>query len=461
MAARKLRAILGGGRGEPPDDDGWAHATPELDEGRPWSDIARNAKGAPLATEANIGLFVSRSDEWSLRYDEFGARAIVESSPANGMAPARPGELDEYHVAIARNWLALEHSMDAGKEVTLGGLVFAAKQRWYDPLKNYIRSLEWDGVPRVETWLHDYLGVKDPAASALGRMWLISGIARALEPGCKVDYMLVLLGGQGARKTSAMEALCADTDWFQPDLPKLDDKDAMQALQGAWIVNSDEMNAMRSADRMELAKNYLTRRWDRYRAPYARTFTTVPRRCIFVGTSNAKQILHDPTGNRRFWCVEVGEDINAAGLREVRDQIWAEARSLYEGQAQWWPDRATEAAVMDRNREQFTAYDEWQSTIEQKCALVDVITVGELLSELRLEAGKWTPTEQRRVVGILTGMKWEQRGEVTIAGKRSRAWRRREGAAAQAPAPVPVPTTNGYTAPPMPAHIQDDLFGDL
>lgn len=458
MAARKLRAILGGGGGEPPSDDGWDHATPSLDEGRPWADIARDAKGRPLATEANIGLFISRSDEWRLRYDEFGAKAIVELSPANGMAPARPGELDDYHVGIARNWLALEHSMDAGSQVTRGGLVFAAKQRWFDPLKDYLRNLEWDGVSRVETWLHDFLGVMASEARALGRMWLISAVARALQPGCKADYMLVLIGGQGERKTSALEALCPEPSWFQPDLPDVRDKDSMQALLGAWIVSSDEMNAMRNAERMELAKNYLTRRWDRYRAPYAASFCTVPRRCVFAGTSNPKQILHDPTGNRRFWCVEVTRT-DVDGIREARDQLWAESVELYRGGAQWWPDKETERAIVERNREEFTSHDEWQTKVEEQCVSKDSVTIGDLLASIGLPPEKWGRGEQRRIADILTGMRWEQRGRADRLGKSVRLWKRGQGAAGQGG------TAQVVSAPvvpqEMPEHIQDDLFGDL
>jgi predicted P-loop ATPase len=419
---RNMRVILGGGGGEPPPWDG---APNPPDEGEPWKDIARDAKGRPLPTTANIGLLLARSEEWTLAYDEFSDRAIVQALPDIGAAKARRGELDDYHVACAVNWLALTHGCDAGNKAAKDGMVFAAKQKWFDPIKDYFRGLEWDGVRRVETWLGSYVGVADEAAWPLGRMWLISAVARAMRPGCKADYMLVLVGPQGARKTSVFESLCPDPTWFQPDLPDLHNKDAMQSLVGALIVNADEMSAFKRADIVELAKNFLTRLADRYRAPYKELFRMMPRRCVFAGTSNNRHVLNDPTGGRRFWPAEVGE-IALDELRRDRDQLWAEAYAMFTDGAQWWPDREQEAGIATRNKETFTAHDSWSATIEATCARArdGLVTLREIFAALGFESEqKHGTAETRRITSVLIGMGWEQRGEREYMGKRERVWR--------------------------------------
>jgi hypothetical protein len=422
---RNMSVILGGkgGGGEPPDWPG----VPNLPVEAAKADIACDAKGIPLPTPANIGLMIARSDEWELAYDEFADRAIVRKLPAIG-AKARPGELDEYHGAIAINWLAIEHGCIVGAKGIIDGLVFAAKQRWFDPLKDYFRALEWDGTRRVETWLRDYVGVADESSLSLGRMWLVSAVARAMKPGCKADYMLVLIGPQGARKTSVLESLCPDPSWFQPDLPDLHNKDAMQSLTGALIVNADEMSALRRVDVIELGKNFITRCADRYRAPYKAVFKLQPRRCVFAGTSNNRQVLNDPTGGRRFWCVEVGV-IRLEELRADRDQLWAEAYAMFTDGAQWWPDGDSERAIVERNKDRFTAHDSWDATIAASCSRAPEtgVTIQELFAALGFEGeSKHGTGETRRIVGVLIGLGWEQRGERTNSmGKRERTWRKK------------------------------------
>jgi putative DNA primase/helicase len=391
-----------------------------------WEDIAR-VKGKIVATPANIGLIVARSEEWDLCFDEFADRAIVRKVPDVGAAKPRMGELDEYHVACAINWLTINYGLEAGKKSAMDGLVFAAKQKWFDPMKDYMRALEWDGVPRIETWLRDYVGVLDESSWFLGRLWLISAVARALSPGCKADYMLVLIGKQGAKKTSVLEAICPKPEWFQPDLPNLKDKDSMHSLTGVLIVNADEMNAFKRADVVELAKNFLTRSADRYRPPYGALFKMAPRRCVFAGTSNYKEVLSDPTGGRRFWCVEVGK-IDLEGLRKDKDQLWAEAVAMYTDGAQWWPEASREQAISEKNKDQFTTMDPWAATIESACIGNEEsgVTLRDLFVALGFEGeSKYGTGETRRITGMLIAMGWEQRGEKRVGKKRERTWRKR------------------------------------
>lgn len=455
---RNLRIVGGGGSaggpGEPPDDDGWNHATPEPPLEELIAELAKDTKGKVASLPSNVALLVHRSDEWSLWFDEFAGVARVEAAPPIGGKPARVGvEVDDYIVETAQHWLAEEHQMDAGSECTLRGLIRAAKQDCRDPVKEYLLGLKWDEQPRVESWLSVYLGAEpSPITAAMGRMWLISGVARVIEPGCKVDHMLVLVGSQGDRKTSALEALCG-IEWFQPDLPELRDKDSQQALRGVWIVCMDEMNALRKSDVVELAKNYLTRRVDRYRPSYGRLFISVPRRCIFAGTCNPTQFLHDPTGNRRFWVVPV-KNIDVAGIARDRDQLWAEAVSLFQSGKQWWPSKETSKAIDDRNRD-YTNHDEWQPTIEGLHVLQEHVTVGECLGRLGFkQEADWTQADQNRVAKILSSL-GRERKRITRAGKQCWVYVRKV-----IPPDVPLDPIDP-TTPTDPGPVPPDPFPDV
>lgn len=417
----------------PPDDD-WDHTTPEPPADVLDASLARTKKGEVAPIASNIAILICQApDEWSLRYDEFRDIVIVEAAPTVGGLPSRLGDLDDYLVTVCRHWLC-EHKIEAGAEETLRGMVHAAKQSGFDPLKAYLRCLQWDGVRRIDSWLQSYLGAADePVIRAMGRMWLISAVARGLDAGCKVDHMLVLIGAQGDRKTSALETLCPDARWFQPEIPDLKDKDAMQLLRGIWIACMDEMASMRKADVLEIAKNYITRRADRYRASYGRMPVNVPRRCVFAGTSNPKQILTDPTGNRRFWCVEVGR-VDLDGIKRDRDQLWAEAVTEYQEGRQWWPDHETASSIRNRNVE-YTAHDEWQKRIEEICESNEFVTIGFALGDLGIATKDWTQADQNRVAKILTSI-GRVRSKRTINGVRVWGYVRPQCAQAADPEPV-------------------------
>jgi putative DNA primase/helicase len=198
----------------------------------------------------------------------------------------------------------------------------------HHPVRNYLRSLEWDGKRRVEDWLHTYCGVTSNAYTQMvGLKTLIAAVARVMEVGCKFDYMLILEGPQGTGKSSVVSALAGR--WFTDSMPMdLSSKDAPEYMRGKWIIEMAELACTTKAETSTL-KAFLSRSTDRARMAYARHAKDFPRQCIFIGTTNEQTYLKDETGNRRFWPVKTGK-MNVAKLREDRDQIWAEALLLYE-----------------------------------------------------------------------------------------------------------------------------------
>jgi len=244
-----------------------------------------------------------------------------------------------------------------GKEATRDGVGMAAGEDPWDPLHAMFADLPaWDGEPRIDTWLLDYGGATVDGAHSgayirsVSRKWLIACVARAMRPGCKLDNILVIKGAQGVHregKSSLLAALAgsvapgADGQLFGDDMPKVgagaSDKAAKEWLAGIWIAEVAEMTAIGKAD-AEHVKSFISTTSDRYRVPYTSKAVTVQRRTVFAATTNHMQFLTDSTGNRRFWPVLAEGRFNVRGLRDVRLQIWAEARAAYEAGETWWFD---------------------------------------------------------------------------------------------------------------------------
>ena len=205
--------------------------------------------------------------------------------------------------------------------------------RSYHPIKDFFASLPpWDGVPRIDTLLVDYLGAEDNAYTrAVTRKALCAAVTRIWTPGVKYDYILVLNGPQGIGKSTLICKLGGE--WYSDslNLSDMNDKTAAEKLQGYWILEIGEMAGMRKAD-IEKVKAFVSRQDDKYRASFGRRVTPHPRQCIFFGTTNSENgYLRDITGNRRFWTVKTpGTGRLKPWQLEDADvrQIWAEVLTL-------------------------------------------------------------------------------------------------------------------------------------
>lgn len=236
-------------------------------------------------------------------------------------------DVDDAHLYT---WVADTYGVQFPESRFSKALSTVADKRRFNPLKDYIRGLpDWDGVPRVDTLLVDYLGAEDSAYTrAVTRKTLIGAIQRVLEPGCKFDTVLVLDGKPGIGKSTLLRKLGGK--WFSDSLSLADtrDKTAAEKLQGVWIMEIGEMQGTRKAD-VDVMKGFISRQVDEYRAAYGRVVERHPRTAIICGTTNSTGgFLRDTTGNRRFWPVTVngGGPLSVWGMtEETRAQIWAEA----------------------------------------------------------------------------------------------------------------------------------------
>ncbi len=277
------------------------------------AEFQTDEKGVPYKSQHNIRVALHKLGA-RLAYDEFADRLVV-----NGEV------LQDEDVAALYLETDARFGFRPAKDFFWMVVEDEARRHAYHPVRDYLDGLAWDGEPRIDTWLIDHGGAEDTEyVRAVGSLVLKAAVRRARKPGCKFDEMLVLHSAQGAFKSTALQALCPNPDWFSDDLPLgTDTKVAMERLAGRWIVEAAELKGMRRGE-VEHIKSFLSRQVDRARLAYGRIASEAPRQCIIVGTTNSERFLKDTTGNRRFWPVKVGW-FDVPSLRRERDQLWAEA----------------------------------------------------------------------------------------------------------------------------------------
>lgn len=253
-------------------------------------------------------------------------------------------------------WVADRYGVQFPENRFSKALTTVTDKRCFNPLREYVQQLpEWDGVPRADTLLIDYLGAPDTEYTrVVTRKTLVGAIQRVLQPGCKFDTVLVLDGKPGIGKSTLLRKLGGK--WFSDSLSLADtrDKTAAEKLQGVWIMEIGEMQGTRKAD-ADIMKGFISRQVDEYRAAYGRVVERHPRTCIICGTTNSTTgFLRDTTGNRRFWPVTVngGGRLSVWDMTEdTRAQIWAETMILVaEGETSYL-DAAMELEAAKMQRE--------------------------------------------------------------------------------------------------------------
>lgn len=232
-----------------------------------------------------------------------------------------------------------------------------ANENAYHPVREYLDGLCWDGTERLDTLLVRYMGAEDtPYTRAVTRKWMTAAVKRMYQPGCKFDAMLVLVGAQGIGKSRLAAIL--SRGWFTDSLTCMDGKEAYEAIRGSWIIEVAELAAARRSEQ-EAQKKFISSQVDTYRPAYGRNVVSLPRQCVFYGSTNDMEPLKDDTGARRYWpvlCAGVNHGQHI-GLEEEVDQLWAEAVVRYRaGETLWLDDRAV-AEEAQATQEMMTVQD--------------------------------------------------------------------------------------------------------
>ncbi|HHK8878566.1 TPA: VapE domain-containing protein [Escherichia coli] len=318
------------------------------------------------ATASTLADLMQGNSLWTgvFWYDEFSGKIRVERETPWGELPS---EWRDEHDDMLAAWAEAQFGVAVGANIAAEAVQLLAMRDRRDPVVEYLKSLEWDGVPRLDTWLLRLAGAQDTIFNrAAGKRTLIAGVARAFNPGCKHDPALVLEGPQGLRKSSLVRALAPNGEWFTDRLDgEVGSKDSMQSLAGRWIVELAEMTGMTRGE-VKAIKGFMASGDDKYRPSYGRRTVSHPRRCIFIGTINPEgdgSYLTDTTGGRRFWPVKCTQ-IDLETAKAERDQLWAEAVALYQRGEQWWLTDEEEAEAKEVQRDR-TVDNPWVARVSK------------------------------------------------------------------------------------------------
>jgi len=374
-------------------------------------------KPIPNLANALIGLCAEMPDNFA--YDEMLCAPIL-MKPLEAMDHFEPRVLADIDVGIAQERLQHAGLPRISKDIMHQAVDIRAQQCRYHPVRDYLNNLQWDGTPRLRQLFPRYFGAEQTSyTEEIGSMFLISMVARIIQPGCRADHMVTVEGSQGILKSTSCQILGGK--WFSDNLPDVTQgKDVSQHLRGKWLIEVSEMHAMGKAE-ATLLKAFITRTTERYRPSYGRKEVIEPRQTVFVGTTNRDTYLRDESGGRRFWPVKAGS-IDVDALTNDRDQLFAEAVVRFHEGARWWPDKDFEQKhIVPQQAYRYEA-DAWEETISSYLQAKERVTIGEIaVHALGFQTPHIGTADQRRIAAAMEQLRWKRElpaGKSDWQGKR-------------------------------------------
>ncbi len=296
------------------------------------AELEIDTKGNFLSTANNLNLIFAMDPDLKglFNYNTFdNKRYILKSTPWREVPEMEPMRNVDY--AGVRNYIETTYGICSSNKID-DSLSLEIERNSIHPIRDYLADLNWDGQDRISTTLRDYFGADDEIYTRDSfRKMMVASVARVMDPGCKFDYMLILAGTQGLKKSTFLNILGKEK-WFSDSFSTVHGKEALEQLQGAWLIEVGELSAFKKSE-VQAIKQFISKQKDDYRPAYARSPETFKRQCVFWGTTNDMEFLKDPTGNRRFWPVlcekhPIKKDVFRDLPLEV-DQLWAQAVMLY------------------------------------------------------------------------------------------------------------------------------------
>lgn len=310
------------------------------------ADLEYDRKGAIKSTAKNIICILENDPGLSghLWHDLFSGFDLVKGGLPWDRKATQWGNRDDANLRIY-----LEETYGVtGKDKIKDAKDAVLTRHKLHPIREYLNGLVWDGTPRLDTLIIDYLGVEDTALNrAMTRKHFVAAVARVMNPGCKYDYCLIVTGAEGIGKSTLFSVMGGE--WFNDSLVTMEGKSGMEQARGGWVIELPELGSIKRSD-VEQVKAYISRQDDTYRPAYGTVTEKHPRQCVFCGTTNETYFLKGDTGNRRFWVMAANADRRKhtdvkADLTAERNQMWAEAVERWkEGETLYLPnDLETEA----------------------------------------------------------------------------------------------------------------------
>lgn len=319
--------------GDEATDSSAQTAAPEKQDNEWLKKLDVDKKGTYFSTIDNM--YTVLANDWGLKdriaLNTFEQREIaLKNLPWRTVTP-QTRYLTDADDAGLRHYLEKVYEL-TGLQKVQDAVAMVMMKNSFHPVRDYLNSCKWDGKPRVDTLLIDYLGAEDmPYTRAVTRKALVASVARVFQPGIKFDYVLTIAGKQGLGKSQILNRLGGQ--WYSDSFSNIQGKEAFESIQGVWIVEIGELAGLKKAD-ADAVKHFVSKETDRYRVAYGRRTENFPRQCTFFGTTNNRDFLKDPTGGRRFWPVDTFNGTPTKNMWESLtpaevSQVWAEALHMY------------------------------------------------------------------------------------------------------------------------------------
>ena len=308
--------------------------------------MAVDKKGDYRNTIDNIKIVLSNDPRTKKKFafNKFEQREVALGDlPWRKLTPEEP-YLQDADVRSLRHYLEKNYGIKSRLD-TDDALSIVLRENEFHPVRDYLTSVTWDGDQRLDTLFIDYLGAEDnDYVRAVTRKVLVAAVTRIFRPGCKFDYVIVLIGTQGIGKSSIIKKLGGK--WYSDSFTGMQGKEAFEQIQGVWILELAELAGLKKAE-LETIKHFISKTDDRYRVAYGKRTENFARQCVFIGTTNDRDFLKDPSGNRRFWPIDTREVTPIKSIwkdlsQYEIDQIWAEAVKFYKADEPLFLNRSLE-----------------------------------------------------------------------------------------------------------------------
>jgi len=430
-AAKKPDGKAAGGAIASPRDVGSQAPGSDLID---WEGQLQKNKNGELIPRSvsNLLLVMRHHDDLKniFRYDSFAKRIIVHRPPPWEDAQTfLVRSVCDYDYFRLEAFLEQNYGLKVTKEKCADAIASTAQlpENTFNPASDYFSVLEWDGIPRIDTWLREYASdgsQPDCYLKIVGRKFMCGLAARAIYPGIKFDTMIILEGKQYAGKSFLSKILSTinGAEYFLDDFKDIENKDSLMKMQGKLVIEFPEISAMRKAEINDL-KAFLSRTHDVFRPPYGRNTLESGRQCVFVGTINPEgPYLRDVTGNRRYWPISCRDVLNLEDLRRVIPLLHAEAAHLVRnGEQLWLTKEEYDIAVTEQNKRVLN--DVWADKITDIVQGKNEISTDEILQEMGIPRDKQTPQVQSRVTQTMVSIDWVP-CRLSVGTKRPRGFRR-------------------------------------
>lgn len=387
----------------------------------------RDKKGKIEATmeNCNLALRASAFCGMEIRFDQFRDEIMFALQGSTDWQAFADADYSRLRIRLEKQGFK-----PIGREMIRDVVLLVADESPFDSAIEWLSGLQWDGVPRIDRFLVDYFGAEaSEYVTSVSRYLWTAMAGRVMAPGCKADMVPILVGRQGAGKSSGVAAMAPAPDFFAEVSFHEREDDLARKMRGRLVAEIGELRGLHTRE-LEHIKAFITRTHENWIPKYREFAVTFPRRLVFIGTTNQQEFLADETGNRRWLPVQV-EGADVAAIERDRLQLWAEARGLFEASGIAFREAEQLAKSV---HDDHTIKDSWAEVVSNWLDETDILS-GEtnrekkilsamevLIDALNFDKKQIGRREELRIAKVLQGLGYE-RGVCRVNGVLVKGWR--------------------------------------